>query len=633
MASEPGEATEHTRSVNARAAAELPFDDTGDLEDARRGFVAGLPSLVVRDLEDRVVWEMDAYTRFQGVERDPPDTVHPSLWRQAGLNALHGLFEVAGGLYQIRGYDLSNMTLVEGETGVIVIDPLISVECARAALELYFEHRGERPVTGVIYTHSHVDHFGGVEGAVSPDDVRAGRVPVLAPEGFLEHAVSENVLAGVAMGRRAEYMYGAALPKGPRGQVDAGLGKTNSTGRVSLILPTRSVARTGEEAVIDGVRLVFQVTPGTEAPAEMNFHFPDTRVLCVAENATHNLHNILTLRGALVRDAHAWSRYLNETIELFGDRTDVLFAQHHWPTWGRERIVDYLEKQRDLYRYLHDQTLRLLNHGYTGAEIAERLELPPSLARAWHCRGYYGSVSHNVKAIYQRYMGWFDGNPAHLHALPPEEAGRRYVEFMGGADAVLAQARTAHERGEYRWVAQVVGHVVFAEPDNRAARELQADALEQLGYQAENATWRNFYLVGARELREGVAGQGEGGGSALASALTLEQVFDYLGVQLNGPRAGDRRIVLNWELGDTGERYALTLRHGALSAVRDKHAPEADATLALTRSALDRILRGATTVADAIQSGEVAIAGDSGKVAELFSLMDTFAPGFDIVTP
>ena len=380
----------------------LPFEDRADFEDADRGLIGSLDPGVVKDASGRVVWDNDAFAFLQ---EDCPETANPSLWRQSELCARQGLFEVAEGIYQVRGLDLSNMTIVEGDRGVVVIDPLISTETAAAALALYRRHRGDRPVTGVIYTHSHGDHFGGVRGVVTEE------VPILAPAGFLEHAVEENVYAGGAMNRRAVYMYGAELDKTPEGQIGAGLGMTTSTGTVSLIPPTVDITHTGQQETVDGVLIEFQLTPGTEAPAEMNFLFPERRALCMAENATHNLHNLLTLRGALVRDPRIWARYLNEAIVLFGDRADVAFASHHWPTWGHDKIIRFLSEQRDLYAYLHDQSLRMLNQGYTGLEIAELIQLPPALERAWHARGYYGSVSHNVKAIYQRYMGWF-GPPA-----------------------------------------------------------------------------------------------------------------------------------------------------------------------------------------------------------------------------
>jgi alkyl sulfatase BDS1-like metallo-beta-lactamase superfamily hydrolase len=499
---DPKPAQQRIAQGNAEILRRFPFDDTRDLDDARRGFVGTAREPMIHDTAGRTVWDLEAYGFLTG---DCPGTANPSLWRQSRLSAAHGLFEVVEGIYQIRGFDLSNMTVVEGERGVLVIDPLISSETAAAALALYREHRGDRPVTGVLYTHSHVDHFGGVRGVVTDADIEGG-VPVIAPRGFLEHAVSENVYAGTAMARRAAYMYGAALPKGERGQIGAGLGQTTSTGSVGLIPPTLDITRTGQTETVDGIRMVFQLTPGTEAPAELNIHFPGHSALCMAENATHNLHNLLTLRGAEVRDPREWARYLTEAVSLFGDSTDVAFASHHWPVWGRERAIEFLTEQRDVYAYLHDQTLRLLNRGHTPLEIAEAMQMPPALERAWHTHGYYGSVSHNTKAVYQRYMGWFDGNPAHLWEHPPVESAKRYVEFMGGADEVLRRARESFAAADFRWVVQVVNHVVFADPDNAEARELQADALEQLGYGSENGTWRNFYLTGALELRHGPVG-------------------------------------------------------------------------------------------------------------------------------
>ncbi len=609
----------------------LPLADREDFEDAQRGLIGALSPAVVEGTGGRVVWSMEDYDFLDG---ERPDSANPSLWRQGQLLRFHGLFEVTPGIYQVRGLDLSNMTLVEGERGVIVIDPLISSETAAAALALYRSHRGDRPVTGLIYTHSHIDHFGGARGVVDVADVEAGRVPVLAPEGFLEHAVSENVYAGPAMARRASYMFGALLEKGPAGQLGAGLGMTTSTGSITLIPPTRDIVRTGEEHTLDGVRMVFQLTPGTEAPAEMNFLFPDHRALCIAENATHNLHNVLTLRGALVRDPRVWAAYLNETIELFGDDMDVLFAQHHWPRWGRERIVDFIAKQRDVYAYLHDQTLRLLNKGLTGKEIAEQVELPPSLEREWHCRGYYGSVSHNVKAIYQRYMGWFDGNPAHLWEHPPVEAARRYVEFMGGAEAVLEKARAAFEADDLRWVAEVVNHVVFAEPDNAAARELQAATLEQLGYGAENAIWRNFFLMGARELREGVAGTATTSAPAdIVASLTTDQLFDSMAIRLDGPRAFDMTLTLNWVFPDLDARYVLTLENAVLTHIADKQADDPDATITVDRALLNRILTGGADLQHELQSGGLRIDGDAAKLGQLLALFDAPDPNFAIVTP
>jgi alkyl sulfatase BDS1-like metallo-beta-lactamase superfamily hydrolase len=602
-----------------------------DFEEARRGLIAPFDPPRVEDEDGRVVWELESY---DFLDAEPPPTANPSLWRQSQLCRIAGLFELAPGFFQLRGFDLSNMHVVEGREGIVVIDPLVSAETAAAALALYREHRGERPVTGLIYTHSHVDHFGGAKGVLSHEEVEARRVPILAPAGFLHHAVSENVFAGTAMARRAGYMYGALLERGPGGQIGSGLGQTVSLGTITLIPPSLDVVETGQEETVDGVRMRFQLTPGTEAPAEMNIHFPDARVLCIADNAARSMHNILTPRGALVRDPRVWAHYLDEAIELFGERSDVLFAGHHWPLWGGERIVDYLEKQRDLYTYLHDQTLRLLNQGHTGPEIAELIELPPSLAEEWHCREYYGSISHNTKAIYQRYMGWFDGNPAHLWEHPPVEQARRYVEFIGGAEAVLEKARASFEQGDYRWVAEVVNHLVFAEPDNREARELQADALERLGHGSENASWRNFFLVGAKELREGTSGTPTSAAPPdVLAHLTVSQLLDAMAIRLNGPRAAEQHLRIDWQVSDPDERHAITVRNGVLRHRPGSHGEEADATLLVEREALNQLLLKAAEIGELAESGRLRVEGDGVKLGELLGLLDEPDPGFAIVTP
>jgi alkyl sulfatase BDS1-like metallo-beta-lactamase superfamily hydrolase len=620
-----------TARRNREAAAALPPEGGEDLAEAERGLVARFEPARVEGESGRVVWDLDSYAFL---EEDCPETAHPSLWRQSRLNRNAGLFEIAPGFYQLRGFDLSNMHVIEGEKGIVVIDPLISAETAAAALALYREHRGNRPVTGLLYTHCHIDHFGGAAGIVSPEEVAERGIPVLAPEGFLHHAVSENVYAGTAMGRRAGYMYGARLERGPDGGIGSGLGQTTSLGTLTLIPPNLEVTETGQEETVDGVRMVFQLTPGTEAPAEMNFHFPEHRVLCIAENATHTMHNVLTLRGALVRDPQVWAAYLDESIELFGAESDVLFAGHHWPRWGQERIVEYLRKQRDLYGYLHDQTLRLINAGRTGPEIAEELELPPELASEWHCRGYYGSVSHNARAVYQRYMGWFDGNPAHLWEHPPVERAQRYVESMGGAEQVLEQARRSFEESDYRWVAEVVNHVVFAEPGNEAARQLQADALEQLGYGAENATWRNFYLVGAEELRSGVTGTpSDTRAPAILAQLSVAQILDGMKVRLNGPRAWGKRLAIEWRVTDPDERRLLRVENGVLNHRPWQDGAEAEAALVVERRALNELLGGTADLADLAGSGRLRVEGDGEKVGELLGLLDEPDPGFAIVTP
>ncbi|GAA2869653.1 alkyl/aryl-sulfatase [Nonomuraea rubra] len=597
--------------------ADLPFGDRSDFEAADRGFVAALSPAVVR-ADGRVVWDSDS---FGFLAQECPDSAHPSLWRQGQLCVKQGLYEVSDGIYQVRGLDLSNMTLIEGERGVIVVDPLLSVECAAAGLKLYREQRGERPVTAVIYTHSHADHFGGVRG------VTDGSVPIVAPAGFMEHAVSENVYAGTAMNRRATYMYGPALPRSPEGQIGAGLGLTTSTGTISLIPPSKDITRTGQEETLDGVRIVFQLTPGTEAPAEMNFLIPGRRALCMAENATHNLHNVLTLRGALVRDTRVWSRYLTEAIALFAGQADVVFASHHWPTWGNENIVTFLSQQRDMYAYLHDQTLRMLNKGMTGTEIAEAMRMPPALEQAWHTHGYYGSVSHNVKAIYQRYLGWFDGNPAHLWEHPPVEQARRYVECMGGREGVLAFARRYLDDGDLRFAASLLNHAVFADEHDEQARAMLAEVYTRLGHGAENGTWRNFYLVGALELTGGVVPADiDTTSPEMIAALTVEQVFDSLAIRVDGPKAWNETLAIDWRLTDLNQRHRTTLSNGVLIHQPDPRPQPVDLTLTLTQGQLIGLLTGRS--ADGIEHE-----GDMDVLRRLRAVLEDPDPAFAIVTP
>ena len=624
-------ATDATRRTLAETAEHLPMHDTQDFADAERGLLARSKDRQVRAADGRVVWDLDTYSFLDG---PAPDTANPSLWRQGQLVTKDGLFEVVPGIYQVRGFDLSTMTLVEGDTGVIVIDPLICKETAAAAFALYTQHRGDRPVVAMIYTHSHIDHFGGVKGIISQDDVDTGRVPVIAPEGFMEHAIVENIFAGTAMARRAGYMYGAAVDKGPAGQIGAGLGQTTSTGEATLIAPTIDITTTGQELTIDGVRIVFQVTPGTEAPAEMNFYFPDFHALCAAENASHTLHNILTIRGAVVRDAHAWAHYLTETIDLFGGQLDVVFASHHWPTWDRERAVEYLAMQRDMYLYLHDQTLRLINQGYVGAEIAEQLRMPPALEAAWHTHGYYGSVSHNVKAVYQRYLGWYEGNPARLWPHPPVEAATRYVAAMGGIDAAVRVARQAYEQGDYRWAAQVLDHVLFADQTHAAARALQADTFEQLAFGAENGTWRSAYLAGAKELRDGQFGTPTTAASAdLIGALTVSQVFDSIAIRVDGPRAWDTHLVLAWVITDEHTTFVTELRNGALNHRTVAAPPPGTTTFTLNRQALIGLLTGTLNLATATTDATVTVDGDPTQLQTLVDLLAPTDPNFAIVTP
>ncbi len=627
---EPKDATAATRSANQALLATLPPEDGKDFERARRGFIDTLPDARV-EVGGRVAWDLAPFA-FER-EAECPPTVNPSLWRQARLNLNHGLFEVTAGVYQVRGFDISNITFIEGESGYVVIDPLTTAEPAAAALALMRKHRGDKPVTAVIYTHSHVDHYGGVLGVLSEADIAAG-ARIIAPEGFLIEAVSENVLLGNVMNRRATYMYGALLPRGPRGHVDAGLGKAVSLGQPSLVAPTESIGRTGTQLTIDGVEVVFQVTPGTEAPAEMNFFFPKLGALCMAENCTCHLHNLYTPRGAQVRDAKAWSFYIDEAIDLFAGDTQALFASHHWPRWGPDDAREFLTIQRDLYKYVHDQTLRMANHGLTPKEIAEELALPPTLAAEWHTRGYYGTLNPTAKAVYQRYLGWFDGNPAGLHPLPPTEAGKRYVELAGGAGALLARARAAFEAGDYRWVAEVVNHLVFADPDNTEARELQADALEQLGYQAESGPWRAFYLTGAQELRFRRPPSATPRQAALAQLPRLPGGFllDSLSVRLNGPKVGSGALKLAVRFSDTDERFLVEVENAVMRHHPDRAAPGAPA-VTLSRATLVKLISGETMLEAALAEGAVSIDGDSRPLADLLAWLDRFDFWFEIVEP
>lgn len=595
------------------------FADRTDFDNANRGLVAQLESAQIHAGDGRLVYDAAGFAR--ATTGDCPNTVNPSLWRQAQLTAIHGLFEVTDGIYQIRGYDLSNMTLVEGENGVIVIDPLVSAECASAGLALYREHRGERPVTAVIYTHSHIDHFGGVLGVVDADTT----VPIIAPEHFLEHAVSENVYAGGAMLRRGMYHTGIVLPVGADGTLGAGLGPSTSTGTVGLLAPTVDITHTGQEETFDGVRMIFQVTPGTEAPSEMNFFFPDHRALCLAENATHNLHNLLTLRGAEVRDARNWSRYLAEAIEMFAYDSDVAFASHHWPTWGTDNLIGYLTEQRDLYAYLHDQTLRQLNQGLIGSEIAEHFDMPPALDAAWHTHGYYGSVSHNVKAIYQRYLGWYDGNPAHLWQHPPEGAGARYVRAMGGIEATVAKAREFADDGDLRFAAELASHAVFAEPGHAGAKAVLAETLTRLGYGSECATWRNNYLVGASEV-DGPPHPAEVSAAGMATALTITQVFDSLAIQINGPKAWDTAASIRWHFTDVDRTYRMELSNGVLIHYPTRRSDPADLVVTLTKPQLLGLLAGSGL-------DGIATDGDTTTIGRIVALTDQPDPTFAIVTP
>lgn len=622
-------ASPHTVSTNQELLTQLPFADETDFENARRGFIADSPNRIIRNPDGSASFDLDAYGFVR--DNEAPDTVNPSLWRQSQLLAITGLFEVAEGIYQVRNFDLAVMTFIRGKTGWIVVDPLVTAAPAAEALRLVREHVADLPVVAVLSTHSHADHFGGIEGVADRADVESGRVRYVVPVGFIAESVSENVLAGNVMARRASYMYGNAVPPGPEGSVGAGLGPSTSTGSMALFPPTDIVDRTGQEIHIDGVRFVFQYTPGAEAPAEYCFFLPEHRALCMAEIASHNLHNVYTLRGAKVRDALAWSKHIHEALMLFGDDTDVLFASHHWPTWGHAAVREELVGQRDLYRFLHDQTLRLANQGYGPAEIAEMLTLPEGIAGRFANRGYYGSVNHNIKAVYIYYLGWFDGNPANLHPLPPVEAGKKFVEYAGGAEALLERARADFEAGEYRWVTEAVNHLVFADPENEQARTLLAQTYEQLAYQAESGPWRNFYLAGATELRNGVRAVATptAAQAGMVSSITPDLFLDALAVRLNGPNAAGVSGRIHLFVGD--EAHTLELSNGALHN-NEGATGEADATIRMTRTALDTMLMGGA-IGELIAAGEITVEGNPAPVQALMGNLDDFEFWFPIVTP
>jgi len=611
----------------------LPFADTADFDDAARGFLGTIEHAKIMSASSRVVWSLEPYGFLS--EAEAPATVNPSLWRQSRLNMQHGLFEVVPGVYQVRGLDIANMTLIEGDKGVIVLDTLTSIEGARAAMELYFQHRGRKPVSAVIFSHTHTDHWGGARGVLDDEMLAGGKVPIIAPNLFMEHAVSENIIAGPAMLRRAQYQFGPFLAKGARGQVDCGLGKSMAAGSVALLRPTDLIMATGDKRTIDGVEFEFQMAPNSEAPAEMHFYVPRYKMLNLAENCTHNFHNLLPFRGADVRDALAWSKYLNEALKMWGGKADAMCGQHHWPVWGRERIDTMIRQQRDLYKFAHDQTIRLMNHGLTAAEIAETIRLPKSLDGAWHTRGYYGHIRHNVKAIYQKYLGWYDANPVNLDPLPPVDAARKYVEYMGGADAILTRAKRDFDTGEFRFVAQALSHLVFAEPDNQAARAMLADTFEQLGYAAESSTWRNAYLFGAQELRQGMPKTPPRPPMPreTLAALRTEQLWDVLGIRLNGPKAEGKHIVLNWSFTDTGETFVLNLENSALTYTEGVQSEKADASFALARSTLDEVIAKLTNFPEAVAAGKIKLSGNAMRLAELMSLMDEFPRMFEIVEP
>ncbi|WP_432700648.1 alkyl/aryl-sulfatase [Kluyvera cryocrescens] len=634
FAVEQQDATSATTMANNALYGKLPFTNNTDFANAHRGFIAPLPQNIIKGEQGNVIWNPAKYNFVKEGEK-APNTVNPSLWRQSQLINIGGLFKVTDGVYQIRNLDLSNMTIIEGEKGITVIDPLLSAEPAKEGMDLYYANRGKKPVVAVLFTHSHVDHYGGIRGVVDEADVKSGKVKIYAPDGFMKEAVSENIMAGNVMSRRASYMYGNLLKPDAKGQVGAGLGTTTSAGTVTLIEPTNYITKTGQQEVIDGLTYDFLMAPGSEAPSEMLWYVKEKKMIEAAEDVTHTLHNTYSLRGAKIRDPLAWSKYINAAIDRWGSDAQVIIAQHHWPTWGNENIVKLMKGQRDMYRYINDQTLRMANEGLTRDEIAANFKLPETLEKQWSSRGYYGSVSHDVKATYVYYLGWFDGNPATLDELPPEQSAKKFVEYMGGPDAIMQKAKADYQQGNYRWVAQVTSKIVFADPKNQDARNLEADALEQLGYQAEAGTWRNFYLTGAQELRNGVQKLPTPNTASpdTVRAMTPEMFFDYLAVHINGEKAGAAKAVINIDFGNDGGQYKLELENGVLNHTANAVAKDADATVTLDRATLNKIILKQETLKQAEDKGEVKVSGNSAKLDEMLGYMDNFEFWFNIVTP
>ena len=626
-------ATKYTIAHNQALLSELPFSDRQDFEFASKGLIAKPKSKQIKNAKGEVIWDLSQFDFLEKNQFTP--TINPSLYRQAQLNMNYGLFKVTDRIYQVRGFDLTNITYIQGDTGWIVFDPMTVPETAKAAHQLVTEQLGERPIKAVVFSHAHVDHFGGIKGIVSEEQVRSGEVKLIAPRDFMEHVVKESVLAGNAMQRRASYQYGILIPKGERGVVDGALGKGVAYGLVGLIAPNYIVEKDEETLTIDGVEMVFQNTPNTESPSEMNTWFPQFKTLWMAENTVAGLHNIYTIRGAEARDASIWSKSINQALQQFGVKAEVLMASHHWPRWGNQNIVDFMEKQRDMYGYLHDQSLHLANSGVTINEIHNEITVPEVLSQEWYNRGYHGSVSHNVRGVVNKYIGFFDMNPATLNKLSPDDAGKRYVALAGGSEALLSKAQTAYDRGEYRWVAELVNHLVFADPNNVKAKALQADALEQLGYQSETAGWRNAYLSAAHELRHGLqnTAQNTKAGPDLLRAMDTELLFDYMGVRLDAERAKGKQFKINLDLPDRKEKVAIELKNSHLNVTADRQEADADLTLTMNRSDLNMILMKQKTFADLMQEGKIKHQGDLKQVSALFGMLDEFEYLFNIVTP
>lgn len=620
----------------------LNINNQQDFEQASKGLIAKAPNEAILNSSGEVIWDNSAYKFIQG---DSPDTVNPSLWRQEKLNNIRGLFKVSEGVYQVRGFDFANMSIIEGKSGWIIVDPLTAKETAQAALKFAQQHLGVKPIKAVILTHAHMDHFGGVLGIVSPEEIKSQGIRVIAPEGFMDAATSENIIAGIAMARRSAYMYGKNLARNSQGHIGSGLGTGPAFGTFGIVTPTELIYNNNTTKTIDGINFVFQNASGTESIAELTFYLPEQKIFCGAELVSRNMHNLYTLRGAQVRNALDWSNTIDQSLQMFG-QSDIYFGSHHWPIWGNEKVKTFLANQRDLYKYIHDQSVRLLNQGLTADEIAEQITLPDSLANYFANRGYYGSLSHNSKAVYQFYMGWFDANPAHLNPLPAAQSSSKYVGMMGGEENILAKAKAFFEQGEYRWVAELLNHIVFANPDNTEAKSLLASTYNQLGYQAESAPWRNFYLMGAQELKQGVSNKGIDLASMeeILKNTPVAKFFESMAVRLNSEKAKDEvfNIVLNFT--DINESYLLkvdnsVLHHYVLEKGSieqdfvDKNTAKINASLSLTHSLFVKILIGKAGIKNTLFSDDLSVDGSIFDLVNFFRLFDTPAGNFNIVTP
>lgn len=636
------EASQYTAEANAAIYELLDFSDEREREFAEKGFLEAPESLVITAEDGHTIWSQEVYDFVR--EKEAPDTVNPSLWRNTQLNALYGLFEVTDGIYQVRGYDVSNITFVRGDSGWIVFDCGTSVETANAALKLFESRFGEAHITAVVISHAHVDHFSGVAGLVDEEEIAdpalsleeqiaSGKTLLLVPSGFEKAAIEENVFAGNAMKRRSNFQYGSLLEKGEQGSLAVGIGLTTPQGTTSYFTPSYEVTEPVEEITVDGVEMVFQLTNGTESPAEMNTYLPQYKALWMAENCTGTLHNLYTLRGAEIRDGNAWAQYIMEAKALFGQEAEVIFQSHNWPHWGNEELNEYLVNTASVYKYIHAQTLQYINEGYTSTEIANKIELPEDLEKVWYTRQYYGTLTHNAKAVYQKYMGWYDANPVHLNEMEPSGYARKLVDYLGDADKVLEMARADFENGEYQWVAEITNALVYADPENQEARYLCADALEQLGYQAESGAWRNAYLVGAYELRHGLTDYPQSftkTSGATARRMSPELMLDYLGICLDAKAMGDVNLLINLEITNDGKKYLLRINHGVLLYSEEEWSDEADATIRTKRVGILGIAQNNQELMDAcIESVE-------GNEEVLKILTDNLSsPGlyFNIIEP